>query len=272
MTAASISPACAPEPVVVEELDPCVPREALPPPDVFARALAELMPRLLAIPTDRVRHFTAEPELAYVNAKAGYAAIEAHFDKVRRMPFVDIAIIEVVPQAALSLLGAVHSLGLILAPESKLPEMLLRGRKVRAALLHIAQGAVGLDLIPEPTVKRIMAGKGALDSARDLIDLSNLFRQYEPTLRGRLEVAPKFLHEASEVGTWLRDAMQPTKAPAKPKATPVDIKEATDLRNRAFTLLADGYAELQRVAAFLGVDVPSLQSRRPLKKKEKAKE
>lgn len=261
-------PLCSPS-EDVEELDPYVLIEELPPEDVFTRAFFELKPVADAIAAEVVRVMNVDPQLAYVNAKKGYAIFEPALPVARAIPKVNIEAIERVPNAALALLGATHRLNLLVVSKSELPEKLFRGRQLRAALLPLAEACVTLGLLPEAPVAHIRKGTGPLDTARDLIELSILFRDHEASLRDMLAPHPSLLREAAELGTWLRDAMQPMNAPPRPKSTPAEIKQATDERNRMWTLLYEGYAELSRVAVFLGLDVPSLQSRRGLAKKRK---
>lgn len=158
-------------------------------------------------------------------------------------------------------------MNILVVSKQELPDKLFRGRGLRKVLLSFAEAGAGLGVIPEAPIVRIKKGTGPLDTARDLIELSMLLREYEPRLRDKLSINPSLLAEAADLGTWLRDAMQPVNAPPRPKSTPAEIKQATEDRNRMWTLLAEGYAELQRVAVFLGLDVPSLQSRKVLKKK-----
>lgn len=266
MSTAPIDPACPPPP---PELDPHIAPEELPSEDIFTKAFAELLPIADTIDDVRLRPMNVHSELAYVNAKNGFAVFEPHFATARAIPGVDIEAIERVPRAALAVLGASHRLNLLTPPENHLPAKLLQGRKVRKALLHFAHAGATLGLLPEEPVKKIAKGTGSLDTARDLIELSILLRESEPILRGKLTVMPEVVAEAAELGTWLRNVLQPTNAPARPKATAAEVQKATLDRARMWTLLFESYSELQRVAAFLRVDVPSLQSRRALKKKVK---
>lgn len=260
------APACAPS-EQIDELDPQALPEELPPEDVFTRAFWELKPIADALNPQLVRIVNADAQIAYVNAKTGFAIIEPHLASARSIPMVNIEAIERVPLAALALLGASHRMNLLVVSKHELPDKLLQGRKYRKVLLAVAEAGAALGVIPESPVARIKKGTGPLDGARDLIELSMLLREYEPRLRDELSLKPSIIAKGAELGTWLRDAMQPMNAPAKPKSTPAEIKQATEDRNRMWTLLAEGYAELQRVAVFLRLSVPSLQSRRALKKK-----
>jgi len=248
-------------------LNPRIPPDDLPPEDVFTRAFWDLKPLADSLPPERVQIARVESELAYVNAKNGFAIIEPYLPTARGMPRLDFEALMRVPNAALALLGATHRLNLLVVAKKELPEKLFQGRRLRKVLLSLADAGVALEAIPEEPVAHIRKGSSSLDAARDLIELSILLRDHEPALRDKLTIAPSLLSEAAELGTWLRDAMQPSNAPPRPKSTPAEIKQASDDRHRMWTLLVEGYTELQRVANYLGLDVPSLQSRRGLRKK-----
>lgn len=255
-----------------DELDPRISPDDLPSEDVFTRAFWDLKSLADALPEGRVQLVRADAELAYVNAKNGFAIIEPHLDLARSMPGLDIEALLRVPNAALALLGATYRLHLLVKVKTELPDKLFQGRKLRKALLSVADAGVALGAIPEEPVAHIRKGTSSLDAARDLVELTMLLREREPALRDKLTIAPSLLAEASDVGAWLLDAMQPTSAPARPKVTLSEIEQATQDRHRMWTLLVEGYAELQRFAAYQGLDVPSLQSRKGLKKKEKPTE
>jgi len=263
---AFVSATCTP-PGLDPDLDPDIATEELPPVNAFMAAFTEVKPMAATIPEERLRVINVHAELAFVNAKEGYAAIEAQLPFIRTIPGVDVEAIESVPRYSLAFLGATHRLNLVASPDSALPTRLTRARQVRKGLLHIAQGAAALGLVPSAAVKRIAKGSGSLDTARDLIELAMLFRDFDAACRGKLTIDTRFLDEATELGTWLRDTLRPADAMPRPKD--VEIREATLDRARIWTLLSEAYDELLRVAAFLRIDVPSLQSRRGMKKKPK---
>jgi len=253
----------------LDELDPRISPDDLPPEDVFTRAFWDLKPLADAIPPERVQLARAEAGLAYVNAKTGFATIEPHLATARRMPNLDVEALLRVPNAALAFLGATHRLNVLVVVSNQLPEKLFHGRRIRKALLSVAEAAVALGAIPEDPVARIRKGTSSLDVASDLIELTVLLRERDPFLRDKLVVAPSILAEAADLGAWLRDAIKPTAAPLRPNTKPAEIKQATEDRHRSWTLLAEGYRELERFATYLGLDVPSLQSRKGMKKKAK---
>jgi len=266
---ARISAVCAPPPLD-PDLDLDAPRRKLPPVNDYMASYAKAKPLTEGVQDHRLRQINVQADLAYVNAMAGFTAISPHLGTIRGIPGVDVEAIERVPLLSEAFLGANHELTRLAQPDSELPVRLTRGRQVRKGLLHIAKGAAALGLIPSARVKRIVQGSGSLDTASDLIDLALLFGEFEESCRGKVTVAPEFIAEANEIGTWLRRALRPTGA--LPKARPDEIREATLIRQRIWTLLCEAYEELQRVATFLRIDVPSLQSRRGMRKKAKTEE
>jgi len=261
------SPIAIPPWQAIDDLDPVIPSERLPSEDVCTRAFWDLKPLADQIPAESIQIARAEARLAYVNAMAGFSKIEPYIVTARSMPSLDVDAILRVPQAARAFLGATRRLHVLVVVSNQLPEKLFHGRRMRKALLSIAEAGVALGAIPEEPVAHIRKGTGMYDVAEDLMELTMLLRDREPALRDKLVIAPSVLEEAAELGAWLQDAINPSKAPLQPNTKPPEVKQASEDRHRMWTLLAVGYAELERLAAYFGVDVPSLQSRRAMKKK-----
>lgn len=130
-----------------------------------------------------------------------------------------------------------------------------------------------MGLVPEQSVERIRAGRGAIDEVEDLVALVALYRRYDAVLGGKTLATPELLDEAERLAAGLQAELRPVSAKPKAKTIDEEIAQANDMRNRIWTLLYKAYSELQRVATFYGNQVgkvPSLSSRKALKKKANA--
>jgi hypothetical protein len=251
------------------DLHPEIADEALPPAatqeQAFQRIIgkARMMPIGAKVPALDVR-------LAYVNAMDGYRIIEPWLPKIRALREADVAAIESVADAAAGLLFAKRRVALIV-PSRPLSAQLLRGRKLRVALLRQAQAAAALDLIAEAPVERIQRGQGNIDAAEDLVALVELYAQNDAALAGRTLITPALLAEAAELGASLQAELRPKHAPSQAKDADGELAKATDDKHHITRLLIDAYAELERVARYLRIQrVPTLQSRKALRKKKAA--
>ena len=160
-----------------------------------------------------------------------------------------------------------RSISLLDPPKRDVAERLSRARRLRYVMLHQAQAAAGLGLIPEGPVERIRRGRGFIDAVEDLVALATLFEQHRAVLGGNSVVSDQLIVEAEQLGLSLLEELRPKAAKPSPAKKAEELARATDDRNRIATLLVNAHAELQRVAAYLGLEAPALQARRRVKKK-----
>lgn len=244
-----------------------VPDEALPPVDTQEASFFRVIDVARAIPTSAVKPPRIDPRLGCANARTGHRTFLPHLPQARELPGADVDAIERLADLPGALLYAYRLVDLVDPPQSDLTPRLARARHLRFMLLHQSHAAVAAGLLPEKPVERIAAGMGAIDTAEDLVALVALYRQHEAVLKGRIVATDADLVEASQLGAALQEELQPARAPQKPKTTPEDLARAKDDRNRVATLLTQSHRELLRVAGYLGVKLPSLQSRQPLRRK-----
>lgn len=251
-----------------ETISPEIPDELLPSSDTQQQAYEQSLARARSLPKETLKRVTVESRLAYVNALDGHARIAPRLDDVRALPGADIEAIIRVKVYAAALLYAERILSIIVPIKNDFAQRMARARQLRQLFLLQAQAAAVLGLVPEAVVERIYAGRGSIDIVEDIVALVALFRRHDDVLAGRTLATPELLDEGERLAAGLQAELRPVSAKPKAKSIDEELAEATDIRNRMWTLLHSSYAELQRVAAFLGVaDVPTLQSRKALKKK-----
>lgn len=252
------------------DLAPEIPDEALPPLETQERAYQQALERAKALSQEALRRMTVESRLAFVNALDAHAIITAHLEKARKLPDADIRAIELLPVFAAALLFAERLLSIVVPKKNDHAKRMMRVRQLRQVFLLQAQAAAVLGLVPEEAVERIRAGRGAIDYVEDVVALVALYRQNEAKLAGRTLATPDLLEEGERLAAGLQAELRPVAARPKAKSIDEELAEAVDMRNRMWTLLHGAHAELQRVATYLGISgVPSLQSRKGLKKKAK---
>lgn len=245
-------------------------RDELPEEGRLADAYDKVLSLARAIPPNEVKTFGVDTRLAFWNAREGYKLILPYLDEIRSLPRVDADAIARIPDVAMALLHAVRLISLLVPSKTDIPERLSRARKLRYVMLHQAQAAAGLGLLPEGPVEKIRKGTGALDAIDDLLALATLFDEYRDALANKTVVTDDLLVEAEKLGLSLQEELRPTTAKRQRKEREESLAQAIDDRNRIHTLLATAHAELQRVSGFLGMQVPSLQARRVVKKKKPA--
>lgn len=242
-------------------------RDELPTAERLADAYDRVLVLARAIPKGEVKTYGIDSRLGFWNAREGYKIISPHLDEIRKLPRVDAISIERIPDVAMALLHSVRTINLLDPPKSDLAERLARARRLRYVMLHQAQAAAGLGLLPEGPVERIQKGKGAIDAVEDLLVLATLYEQHRAALQNKSVITDELLVEAERLGLSLQEELRPSAAKPQRKEKEESLAQAIDDRNRLHTLLAADHAELVRVAGFWGLKVPALQARRVIKKK-----
>ncbi len=142
------------------------------------------------------------------------------------------------------------------------------GRPLRKLMLAHARAAAIAGRCPAAEVKRIVQGRGTLDTANDLVDLAALHTQYR--LVGET-VTDAQVTLAMQVGTSLRTLIRPVGAQlAVPLTT--TRREALDLRDRLWTIYLQRYRMMERAGGAvwggeLRKHVPALLARFVARKK-----
>lgn len=268
----SSSNTCHPEPGIEGEFE--IPDSDLPSLEFQQAAYERLLPRARRIDASELLSLRADVRLACANARHGHAAFAPHLDKARAIRGVDVdfELVENVGSLAGALLFAQWRLDRAEANPKTLVPRLARGRRLRYAMLRQAQAAAAVGLIPEGPVEVIEKGTGLIDTAEDLVALVDLFKEHRRVLHHRSVIDDALLQEAERLGNELQHELKPKGLPERKPLTADEKQKAREDRDRFWTLLVKAHKELKRVADFLGVGdlIPSLQSRKPLKKKAAA--
>lgn len=243
-----------------------VPDEALPSLEIQEASYDRVIETARALPESEVKPLRIDSRLACANARAAYTAFLPYLPKARELAGADVEAIERLADLPGAVLFAYRLVDLVDPPKKDLTARMARARTLRFILLHQAHAAVAKGLLPEKPVERIAAGKGAIDTAEDLVALVTLYQQHESVLEGRIVATAEDLVEANLLGSQLQEELQPSRAPQK-KASPDELSRVKDDRNRLATLLTQSHRELVRVGSYLGLKLPSLHSRQPLRKK-----
>jgi len=146
--------------------------------------------------------------------------------------------------------------------ESLMSQRLAEARQLRSMLLQVVGGLAAAGLVPAAKYESIARGRGLRDMAEDCVALAQIFHEGEAELAGKHPIAPEVVERAATVGSWLLEQLRPAKARAEKEETP----EATEIRNRFATLLANRYVKLQAIAHYFEGDdweevVPPLMRR-----------
>jgi hypothetical protein len=242
--------------------------------DGSAEALAEFLAEAQAIPARDVRPFRGDAALAFHNVDAGLAAVAAREAELSALPApFDVAAMRSLRKLALAVVYAAAQVDRSSPGTTR--KRIARASELRDLLLTNAVALMKSGVLPEPKVKKILAGKGTRDLAQDCVDLAQLFRDNAAALKGKTAVTKAQIDEAARVGNELIATLQPSRGKAR---VPAEVKSAVDTRDRVWTLLWTRHKEqLRRAGMWLWIDdidrhVPPLLSNTGPKKKAPKKD
>jgi hypothetical protein len=122
-------------------------------------------------------------------------------------------------------------------------ELLDRATPLRAKLLKAADALADAELVDATAVARIREGSGNIDKANDLVALAALFSQSWDEIHDKTAIVRAQVDEAALLGPSLLVALSEEPLP---KAS-----DATNTRQRAFSLLVTAYDEVRRAVTFV---------------------
>jgi hypothetical protein len=161
------------------------------------------------------------------------------------------------------------------SPIEKLPQLNETATRWRDVLLAEAKSLVAREYIKEDLLKELAGNHGYRNVAHDIAGLAQIFKANWDTVKDQTGIKQAQIEEVDKL------ALKLTGAVAQREQSPEQIAEATDIRNRIFTLFCLAYDEVRYGIQYLrrykdDADeiVPSLYSGRNnsnIAKKDKGK-
>ena len=148
------------------------------------------------------------------------------------------------PDYVLALFSAQSRYTLSTAPEP-LPELLTEAAHWRDILIADAKALVVRGLLSGDILNDLTGTHGYKNVAFDLAGLSSMFRGSWSSLQGNTALTLSQLQEADKVALKLAAAL------AHREQSPEQAAEATDIRQRMYTLFYNTYDELRRAVIYL---------------------
>lgn len=219
-------------------------------------AWAKFAPRARALPSHEVRDARLDVTLAVAIARGGARNVLAQRarleEEFQRAPFEVFERVEEVGLAALHADLLHRAASDTVAPFA---DLLPRVNELRGALLDDLAAQVRRKRAPARLLEDIRAGDNSVrDKANDLNDLAQWYRANWSALAGKTTVEATEVPEASELAAKVLARLGAVMAAQAPKEGEASTSE---LRRRAFTLLARDYDVLRRYGAFLFFDLPA---------------
>ncbi|MBI5513672.1 MAG: hypothetical protein HY909_07875 [Deltaproteobacteria bacterium] len=224
--------------------------------------------RSLKAPAVRVANFA--PEVVRGNVRFAVAHLGVTLEEVRReLPSAPAEEVFELPE-----LARAYSLAAMRIPRTTpgmIQQHLDRLAPLREAFLDAAELLAKRGRLDPAVVAAIREGTGSFDMAKDGLDLARLFEANWGALQGTHPFTREEMTTMRREAEWLLDHL--TQGKSRRQRDPAE-EEARDLRDRLYTLVAERYEWLRRIAFYFHGDesmarVPRLASlaiARPRKK------
>jgi hypothetical protein len=203
------------------------------------------LPAMKAIPADRVMRPNLDIPSAAATTLAALTRLKALEDQmIAALPAKKAVILELGSRTR-AMLQAHADYTSATTPPEPLPSLIARADEVRERFYFAGQALVAFGSIPVgvvPPIKTVPTHKGL---AMDIFTLTTLFRRHWEAVERDSPLTLALLAEAESLNeqilTGIGERQQAGMTPA----------EATDLRDRAYTLYRESYFEVRRCLEFL---------------------
>jgi hypothetical protein len=188
----------------------------------------------------------ADVSLARVNVTLALASLLAREAEAKKLPGIHLASLKQLPRKVQATIFATTQVGD--AASGEITEKLARAGVLRKKMFRAADALVDEKLFPADKVKELHAGSGKIDVASDCVGLAALFTKHAKQAKGKTTVSAADVKEAAALGSELLKVLKPSTAK---KTRSEDARKAADVRDRMWTLVVRGYADVWRACAFL---------------------
>jgi hypothetical protein len=209
--------------------------------EIFARVL----PEIEALPVEELIPVNLDVPVAITTSLGALPEILALRDQIANLPHSPIRVIDGIENYAFALSVANSQYLSAVRPADDLEELTEEGTKVRETLALTAEMLAHHGLIDKNTLNNLQGPNGYRNLASDLGVLSNVLRDAWPNIQGKCAIEFSEIERATKLGQRLMRVV------GLREQGPAIIAKATDVRNRAFTLLTRAYDEARRAVTYL---------------------
>lgn len=216
-------------------------------------AYREQLPRVMAIPSEKILPGRGQLDLVYANAFQISRTLAAQVPMLAgAFTEEEISTVSNIPMVAAGLVRAQRRIDLLEEPARELEALLQEAWPLRRLMLAQAKAAMEAGIIPRKTYREIRAGSGQLDAAQDMGDLAEVYEEYDEPLQGRSLVTRAHIARARELSVRLRNLLKPGVAKAAPTSQDnTDLMERVEIRDRFWTQLNKDVRIAYRMAGYL---------------------
>ncbi len=211
-----------------------------------ADAFARVAPVLAALPVEELTQVNLDLQQATGTILGVLPQLSALREQiVKELPGIDIAEFDKLEDYALALRFAHAAYQTATLPPDDLSELSDEAVTLREQLLADAKALSLHGLLDPRKLESLKGANGIKNVAQDLQMLSQIMQEAWPQIQGKSATMAEDLQTASRVGTRL------TRIVGVREQGPAQVAEATDKRQRVFTLTLRAYEEARSAVQYL---------------------
>jgi hypothetical protein len=200
----------------------------------------------LALPASQTIPLRADLSLAQVNVNAAMASLLDREAEAKKLPGLHLATLKQLPRKMAAAIFAATQVSE--ASTGEIAAKLARASVLRKKMFRGADALAEENLFPADKVKDLHKGTGKIDVASDCVGLAALFTKFAKQAKGKTTVTAAEVKEAAALGSELLKMLKPTSAR---RGRNGEAQKAADIRDRMWTLVVHGHADVWRACAFL---------------------
>lgn len=219
-------------------------------------SLAEFREEAMALPAGEIKPLRSPATRAARNARTGQTNVLKHRARLRKeLPYLEHDRLERVLRVALAVVFAASIAARQVKPAPTTRPKMKRVYHLRRLMLNSLRAVADKDVpaeekvVSHEEVNAINAGQGFRDALGDLATLVHIFLTRAAALKGQTPVEAKDIEEARALVEELAPNFDPSGTGLAKEEPTYD--EATDLRDRLWTMLQRDFEELVKAGTYL---------------------
>jgi hypothetical protein len=211
----------------------------------FSAAFERVRAEILEVPVSALTFINIDVAHAVTIVLGALPAIVEHRAQIKELPGFDVKQLDKLEDYALAVLDAHSARQIDAAPDGRLPELNQEGSALRTLLYQDAQTLANRRLIDANRLAEVKLGVGYETLAVDLLSLAKLLREAWTKIAGKTAVTATELERAEAIASDIAFGI------GARNTAPAALTEAGITRQKAFTLMANAYAEVRFALGYL---------------------
>lgn len=208
-------------------------------------AYQRVLPEAMALNADSLSTINVDVPSAIITALGVNEKLPAYADQLQTLPEFPADMFTKFQDLLLALFVAQSRYTFATTPPENLPDLLDQASAQRDIMIAEGKTLIVRGLLPANALSELTGTHGYKNVAFDLSGLAQLFKAAWPSVQGKTGLQQAEIDQADQL------ALQLAAAVGHREGSPVSVTEATNIRQRVFTLFVTKYDQLRRAMVFL---------------------